>query len=155
MGNLVFSGMAEPLLWKETLGDLEKSLAFFPDDALEDPDLLPIFAQMKAFCLREVLDYLREEEEEFGPALAKVPGGLEKEARLQQKRANLRQRIEEFKAELALENYVGPQTQPGLLWHLHCGARQLLGCLKEHAVLRKQLEEEMYTAKGPEVYAAW
>lgn len=139
----------EPLLWKETLCTLGKTLAFFPEDALEEPAVLPFFEKMKTFCLHEVRQYLREEEEEFVPALARVPGGQEKAARLQQKRAELRESIEEFKAEVALENYVGPQTQLGMLWRLLYGARQLLAAVKEHAALRKELQEEMFAAQRP------
>lgn len=142
-------GPTDSLLWEETLCNLEKTLAFFPEDALDETAVLPLFEQMKTICLHELLDYLRAEENEFAPALARVAGGQEKEARLRKKRTQLRESIEEFKAEVALENYVGPQTQPSLLWHLLHGARQLLCSVKEHAALRKELEEEILAAEEP------
>ena len=109
----------------------------------DDERVQAVLGELRSYFLHDLLKHLKDEDEEFLPAVARLPQGGEKAARLEQDHRELRRRVEEFRAGLTLEEYVGRETRRALLWRLVTDGRAILASLRIHAAFEYELVREM------------
>lgn len=127
---------------------LEDVMALLAREEQSEARQLEVLERARCYFCRDLTAHMLEEEEVFFPAVALLPEGGAKVARLQEEHAQLHDRICEFRSGLVLAEHAGPEGRRGLLWRLIVDGRALLAALKRHAAYESELVRELNGVGG-------
>jgi hemerythrin-like domain-containing protein len=130
-------------LLSEELGTLDEMIGMLKEHDQQDADYLKVLDHLRHFFFTDLMQHIQQEEQDFFPAVEKLPKGYWKVVRLRKEHGELREAIEGFRTALTLESYVGPNTREQILWRLVGEARSILSMLREHATYEIELTREL------------
>ena len=132
----------------DELHTLDDMINMLRERETKESEYAPVLDKLRHFFLTDLMQHMRDEEENFFPAVQKLPSGYWKAVRLRKEHGELRDAIEGFRTALTLESYVGAPSKQQLLWRLLNEARAILAMLRSHAAFEIELTRELQAGAG-------